>query len=805
MKIPYLSINQKLLLLAAAALFFGLTPAIHAEGLSGLKDSLNKGEIDSTLIEQTKQQSDISDVPQNSISADKPATKLQTPVKKVQIKKPARIKEVQVKKSGSRLKRIGAPVKTPDQGSYSFSISNFPAIDETKYKPEALTMLKAMREKATGYGNVEYDLNDFCAKYSEYTELCNLGRLYVIQQKLKIGKTYDFNSQKYLEELTSEFVYGSNEVTAFIDGEVQKMIPVLNKYNNEIIEKQHTYALKEVVRLQKELSDMIRDHVFKPSDLDYLKSEITAKYRKMIEAYAGMKITNEFNQAEAQKFIKEITAFYNSLPLKVTIKFQESPDKPPIDKEISVTKDGRTFVNCLYSYIEAKIQHCQYSTDDKEFNSILNGKSETANDMDTFDDFIARINNQPAGEIAFTQAEKETYIKNIENYRQNVAKIKRIYFQKDISYGTLLPDYIAKTNECILLKAEVLINDPENHDIKILTPPLKIEIFSNVSKISSEVTLKKSAIAKEYCAIMGNKNANLWPINDKPNAQKESIACFNGEKINEQLLEFYKTAPYFSKNDVRNIFGYSTSSRDNSQFDEKQVILKNTADFLKSGGVEFVVAKKDDKKAAILLEHQADWLIVDSHGWILETSGGQGGIIEDSNEGQLVDYVHVNPKEIYNNGESLYSKNIDVLVLSACGCLKWVGDDTDAIVFAMGWHRILPNGIILGYNDEISIELTSDVLDDFISRFPTTGTLSADEITTMWINSNVKKTEEFINQNHPEYGPGAQHNYRKTVYIVKDKYFEIKNCQVSKIKMIDKIVWNVKVDKSNIKNYTFKK
>ena len=280
MKTPYLSINQKLLLLAAAALFFGLTPAIHAEGLSGLKDSLNKGEIDSTLIEQTKQQSDISDVPQNSISADKPATKLQTPVKKVQIKKPARIKEVQVKKSGSRLKRIGAPVKTPDQGSYSFSISNFPAIDETKYKPEALTMLKAMREKATGYGNVEYDLSDFCAKYSAYTELCNLGRLYVIQQKLKIGKTYDFNSQKYLEELTGEFVYGSNEVTAFIDGEVQKMIPVLNKYNNEIIEKQHTYALKEVVRLQKELSDMIRDHVFKPSDLDYLKSEITAKYQK---------------------------------------------------------------------------------------------------------------------------------------------------------------------------------------------------------------------------------------------------------------------------------------------------------------------------------------------------------------------------------------------------------------------------------------------------------------------------------------------------------------------------------------------
>jgi len=45
LKIPYLSIKQRFLLLVTAALLFGLTPAIHAEGLSGLKDSLNKGKI----------------------------------------------------------------------------------------------------------------------------------------------------------------------------------------------------------------------------------------------------------------------------------------------------------------------------------------------------------------------------------------------------------------------------------------------------------------------------------------------------------------------------------------------------------------------------------------------------------------------------------------------------------------------------------------------------------------------------------------------------------------------------------------
>ncbi len=301
---------------------------------------------------------------------------------------------------------------------------------------------------------------------------------------------------------------------------------------------------------------------------------------------------------------------------------------------------------------------------------------------------------------------------------------------------------------------------------------------------------------------MGNNNANLWPVNDKPNAQKESIACFNGEKINEQLLEFYKTAPYFSNDNKRHIFGYSSRK---IPFNEDNIIVNNSANFLKSGGCEFVIAETNGKKATVLIEHQADWFIVDSHGWILETSGGQGGIIEDSNEGQLVDYVHVNPKEIYNNGESLYSKNIDVLVLSACGCLKWVGDDTDAIEFAMGWHRILPNGIILGYNDENSDELTRDVLDDFISRFPTAGILSTDEITMMWINSNMKKNEEFINKDHPEYGMGAQNNYLKTIYIVENRYFYIKNCQVSKKAKGRKIIWETKANKSNIKSYIFKK
>lgn len=45
MKTPYLSIKQRFLLLVTAALIFGLAPAIHAGGLSGLEDSIKEGNI----------------------------------------------------------------------------------------------------------------------------------------------------------------------------------------------------------------------------------------------------------------------------------------------------------------------------------------------------------------------------------------------------------------------------------------------------------------------------------------------------------------------------------------------------------------------------------------------------------------------------------------------------------------------------------------------------------------------------------------------------------------------------------------
>lgn len=56
MKTPYLSTKPRFLLLIIAALLFGINQAAHAEGLSGLKESLNKGKIKQIIINKPDQQ-----------------------------------------------------------------------------------------------------------------------------------------------------------------------------------------------------------------------------------------------------------------------------------------------------------------------------------------------------------------------------------------------------------------------------------------------------------------------------------------------------------------------------------------------------------------------------------------------------------------------------------------------------------------------------------------------------------------------------------------------------------------------------
>ena len=735
LKTPYLSTTLRFLLLVMASLLFGLNHTAHAEGLSGLKKSLNKGKIDSDLIEKTNQQLDIFDVPPVSPPVTKPPQKIQNPIKNTQIKKPARIKDTPLKKMNSNLKRIDAPVETPIVVPYLFTISQFPVIDESKYKPEAISALKAMKEKAESYNTIEYDLSNFCNKYSANTELCNLGRLYFIQQILKTGKQYDFKAQKYLKELTGDFVYESNEVTVFINNEVNtKMIPVLDQYNQTYIEKQYAYVTKEIELKQKKI-EIYKTGTFKSSDLNRIKEEITLLYRQMIDLYEGILPAYSRDINKARELRDKLTKFYKELDLKIPIKIQDSPGQPIETKTLDITKDGitcGTYLTFLYRFIENDFEHCQlFSDDNQKYEHLLN---ESSNGINTFEDMLNRINKPENGET-IQEETKNYFIDCVQKYRNNVSKITKLYFNKEIDYSVkLAPDYIAKTNECILLKAETKYDDQTYAS----TPPVKIELFSNTSKISSEVILKKSVIAKGYCAVMGNGNANLWPVNDGPDMHKESVAATCAE------VHGLPVPPGFYKNSYFKCqLGYS------DPYGKKT--FKNSVSFLKSGGAEYVTALFNKQEAKISIRNQADWFVFTGHGnpitgTIGEKVGSPGEVgynpnavlIRPGKDKLDVDSNTIIPGLIKEDGTSEYGEDMDVLILSACGVLNSPSN-------VQRWHKVLPNGLILGYSDTIENQTASyinSIFNDFLNN-NVGKKFTKEEIAAQWEKINLKAYNDF--------------------------------------------------------------
>ncbi|HBG48986.1 MAG TPA: hypothetical protein DDW90_05695 [Cyanobacteria bacterium UBA9971] len=834
MKTPYLSIKQRFLLLVAAALLFGITSMIHAEGLSGLKKSINKGKISTEVPDEeglkllkpisapkTKLRSQrVSDVfkkydfykmlentKEVYIDKDNKLVKIKVNQKQIIIKVPVFSKPVQ-KKSKIALLRIGeSPSKIPPFTSTNFE-DEFPQTENTREieAQKFITSLRATIENEfneSNFSKIIAATYQICSDYPDLPYICALAKLYHAEAYLKANQNkeaadIEHEMKQLCEQIIEEYKPLNSPLLKLLISKIEERINNTQKIIDEKkikIEAKIKDYVKEVEALRKQFEEAklkVYDYAFQ------FEYNYTLLYKKIADSldYATSGV---INNEDTQKLISQLQAVYNQPPfnIKTQVYVGNFPGGHYEIKEVTIDPKKARPGSYANAFGAATMNDGKF----RKFN----------NDYMTYDDLKNKINDY--GKLVSSippysgDAWEELIARHPKIYRYYIySDIKMLYFTLNET-NEARPEEVYPVKTLFALRATFSDNS-DNYKVKDAYYTFDITIKSKISDRHKILKMKPDLFYGECSAKFipnetddpGDKVKNL--INNEKDAFKESVACFNGEDTNEQLLEFYKSAPYFSNDDKHNILGYSTGSR-KSQFNEDHVIIKNSASFLKSGGTELIIAERNGKKAVALLEHTADWFIVDSHGWVLETSGGQGGIIEDSLEGQLVDYVHVNPEEIYK--KSSYSKNMDVLILSACETLKWVGDDTDAIVFAMGWHRILPEGIILGYSETVSEKLIRDALADFTSKIPETGVLSTNEITIMWVDSNIKKFAEFINQQHPIYGRNGQKHYQKTVYIVGQDYYYIHNYQIKKRSLANRIASDIKVDNSNIKHYTFKR
>ena len=238
--------------------------------------------------------------------------------------------------------------------------------------------------------------------------------------------------------------------------------------------------------------------------------------------------------------------------------------------------------------------------------------------------------------------------------------------------------------------------------------------------------IKHSSTAKNFAIKIEEETFSKNLIIKEKDAEKESISIiFNGflTDINYQLQfqgaknaeKLYLTNKYFlNKIDplVRNVRGLFNNILDN---EKDMIIPKFNKENILSGGMQYCYfgfvggygGNLPIATSRIMVRNQADWLIISSHGALSQEAGMSGGVAFANKQGTL-DFA-VSPAELIKNintplEESEYSEDVDVLVLLSCTALA-LSEESNSNIFARGWHKVLPDGIILGFNG-----FTSDLI-----------------------------------------------------------------------------------------------
>jgi len=310
---------------------------------------------------------------------------------------------------------------------------------------------------------------------------------------------------------------------------------------------------------------------------------------------------------------------------------------------------------------------------------------------------------------------------------------------------TLIPDVL---NRGFYAKFQVNETDSDNE--------LPTSEFPTATAIS--LKKEKSKIRKMPTDEITNKNLSR----QGKDAMRESICCIkNSYIVDTPLKNFYTNNKYFTdqiNHYYRNILGYYN----NFYHDDNTLIFNNiTTEVIKSGGTQWTYyghVGGDDNHPPIarnrfLTKNQADWLIIDTHG---DPDSTRNGAIVISNPSQSIKMFQVNPWELIDNintnyEKSKYADDVDVLILLVCSTLPWIDSDPYASTpeeykYSKGWHKVLPEGIILGFKLTTHDTLNRDIVRKLNERIYTTSQMNKEQ-TRAWLRSFWKDVnEEFYNK-----------------------------------------------------------
>jgi len=632
--------------------------------------------------------------------------------------------------------------------------------------------------------------NAIYSNYSNYPDLCAISKLYMIDAEAHFGLPGEFSngtfSSNFMVEVSNrDFVKRYLQIMTDYTHETSK--PNISKlidyiYKNRIekifeadkgaqaaIESNYAKAERDMALL----NTIINETAYTDYDEDAVKSYVKTVVSIMNAIIADYErihyfsvMSSDYETAEhffnseykdgKLSFSGVIKELYDSIPKELPFNYVTGYDaqhNPIIEtKMVETYREPAYIIEAIKSHRNAEMLKYSHTFLNDENNTNL-----TQEKVKAIGEWLKNYEPDREGKNGTPEKMSPEDVNELHNtaygpndYYKNSHVIKKIYFTKTENLEMI--DDIPSPSDFINIRAEVEASSPSApfYEYKI-----KIENVQDPNRFKT-LTMKKDFNSGGYYAKFQpnetddpkDKSKNL--INNEKDAFKESIAVFTCDnKPNESISPIYNNTYFKYKaghsNTTETTFDVNTK-------DFSKLIFKNSVSFLKAGGAEYIFATMNKLKTYALIRNQADWFLIDAHGRIHKHP--DGGVSDDSSNP-----VYITPEQLYNNGKSEYAEDIKILILLACGVLKW--QESNDMTFARGWHKVMSGEeqAALGYHHEISTDFARTALAKFNASIEkVTQELKPEDVIARWeiVNEDMFKEYLKFKAGDPEYQEGGE-------------------------------------------------
>ena len=696
-----------------------------------------------------------------------------------------RIKEKKSFRSKSAPLRIGDDAADITLMPCPFEHFNFPADETDELKIQAIADVKSIFDKVNSltwenYGQTMQEIykltyEKIFPQYNKYPDLCMITRLYLTESSFKMSPQY-YTSGTYLSQAYDQI---KNDYDYLIESNVnvKKVLEVINqrklqmKENNKRLESDVQSQLSYIENYKQNIENTLK--IIHPNND---QNEIDQHVKSIAEQYSGMAtaynlIYNNYMLMGDENKAHEIFNFvlkpdggteikgrlfeiYNQIPYEVPFKFKTNNGESQIPVKQYKNADDLLYIMKTFCQLETQnVKNQDFTENTNNFeDKVINHMCKFVEDFQPNESGIPPTAENPKGNAKelIDKAKLEEYHKyaygwnaypGTETYYKNKPAITKLYFSR-IENVELTSDDIPKPTERITLRADVDYNLPA---------PLydfKIAITSNVSGRTKTIIMKKCQYGTSAYYAHFYPNESIVPkedkinlINNEKDALKESIALFHANysgSWTSSLINFYDNSFFKYK------LGHSDYKSISECNDTNHKVFKDSYSFIKSGGAERISSIIDQKiNCEALIRNQANWFLIFGHGNPRTGSVGEKDIYADSvvvrptqESMELIDGKMTKIDGlIRNDGKSEYSENMNVLILAACDCLYF--DDT-TMENVLNWHRVLNEGVILGYRGMVYFYEVPYVIDEMNELLKNNPNPNNEQIITSWNEANCK-------------------------------------------------------------------